>query len=195
MICNTLRVLRFLAVAVAMLPVIAPANDCPLDVPIHVSGKVELWDRRGELCSSLAQQEAVDFTLALQLIDVHCTAAIRMGLSKHEGDALFVGLIDGHTPRQVILIAAGLALADSAPVTDPERSAMGVGAGRDESAHPNDYVLAMSQGRNFVRIYAGIGDSTKKDRESEPIRGVQVLPVTSATPPTNATSARPAGTK
>jgi hypothetical protein len=158
---RAMKIRLFWAIAFAILPMHTFAKSNPLDVPIHVSTRAELWDRREALCGALSQQEGIDFSFALQRVSVHCNSAVRIGLSGQEGEALFVGLINNHTPRQIILIAAALALAESAPVTDPHLTAVDGRTGHAESADRSYLLHAKSEGLNFVRGYAKDGDLEK----------------------------------
>jgi hypothetical protein len=173
-----MKIRLFWAIAFAILPMLTFAKDNPLDLPIHVSTRAELWNRREALCGALSQQEGIDFGFALQRVSVHCNSAVRIGLSSQEGEALFLGLINDRTPRQIILIAAALALAESAPVADPQLTAVDVGAGRAESADRSYLLHAKAEGLNFVRGYAQAGDPAKGSTAEQP-------PVpTASTPPT-----------
>jgi len=164
-----------LAISASIFPMSLSANNGLLDNPIHVSNRSEIIQRVEALNGALSPQEYFDLSIAVQRISVSCKTVVGFALSVQESDALFVGLVNDHTPRQIILIAAALALSESAAVKD--RPDSGEGNRRATDADRREYGLRLkSEGLGLVQSYAQVPSDTGRRPAEQPPASIESMP-------------------
>lgn len=131
-----------------------------LDKPITVTTREQVLLKLNSLRDELPAQASLDLAVAIRAIERQCDDP-SAGLSKEERDGLCVALIDGRTPRQIILTAAGLMLAESAELGAPGAPVDGSKLSGDDFARWRHLTSSRSTGLGFVKAYAtSKGDDT-----------------------------------
>lgn len=124
-----------------------------LDIPITEKSPDQMMLRLISVRSELPALTAVDLDVATRAIERQCED-LSMNLSKEERDRLFFALINGRTPRQIILMGAGLLLAESAELAAPGAPVDGSGLTGDDFARWRHQTLSRTYGLAFVETYA-----------------------------------------
>ena len=123
-----------------------------LDDPIAVNARDQVLAKLDSLRVELPAQAALDLAIAVRTIERHCDDP-STGLTKHESDALCVALIDGRTPRQVILVSAAIMIAESAGLSASVASMDGSKLTGDDYARWRQLTFSKSIAVGFVRTY------------------------------------------
>ena len=131
------------------------AGAASLDKPIAVTTREQVLLKLNSLRAELPSQISLDLAVAIRAIERRCDDQANEGLSKNESDGLFVALVDGRTPRQIILTAASLMLAESAGLGASGAVVDGSKLSGDEFARWRHLTSARSLGLGFVKTYAG----------------------------------------
>jgi hypothetical protein len=142
--------LRYFLVSV-FITCIASAGS--LDKPITVTTREQVLLKLNSLRDELPAQASLDLAVAVRAIERQCDDS-SMELSTEERDGLCVALIDGRTPRQIILTAAGLMLAESAQLAVSGSTVDGSKLSGDDFARWRYLTSSRSTGLGFVKTYA-----------------------------------------
>ncbi|MBP9912350.1 MAG: hypothetical protein KBF26_02970 [Opitutaceae bacterium] len=140
------------------------ASAAPLDKPITVTTRDQVLLKLNSLREELPPQVSLDLAVAIRALERQCDD-LSTGLSKEERDSLCVALIDGRTPRQIILTAASLMLAESAELNAPGAAVDGSKLSGDDFARWRHLTSSRSTGLGFVKAYATAkGDDARNVR-------------------------------
>jgi len=123
------------------------------DKPITVATREQVLTKLNSLRDELPAQVALDLAVAVRAIERQCDDQ-SSGVSKEERDGLFVALIDGRTPRQIILTAASLMLAESAEFSASGAAIDGSKLSGEAFARWRHLTSIRSMGLGFVKAYA-----------------------------------------
>ena len=90
-----------------------------LDVPLTVATHDQVFKKMAILRDELSGQEFGDLCIAVRAIERQSEALLAAKLNKIQADDYFVALINGRTPRQVILTGAGIMIAEATEFGPP----------------------------------------------------------------------------
>jgi hypothetical protein len=96
----------------------------PWNQPVVCASSAQFLENLGELRARLPEQVAVDLDRAILAIRHDCHELGRTGVGKEECDALFVEIINGRRPTDIIFVGACFLLAQ----TDEQLKAFGTSA-------------------------------------------------------------------
>lgn len=124
----------------------------PIDKPIAVTSRDQVFLKLGTLRTELSSQAGLDLVVAVRAIERHCDA-LSDDLNKDERDRLFVALIDGRTGREIILAGASLLISESAQLSVPAVAVDVTKLSEHDLVHRKQLMFNRSIGLNFVKLY------------------------------------------